>query len=71
MSKIIISDTRVRVSVTKKIQDRQFEPYEVSASVETTVEDIAKKELPEVLDELFNYVDDFVLEKIEDRIGDD
>ena len=71
MGKIVISDTRVRVSVTKKIQDRQFEPYEVSASVETTVDKATVDLLPTILDKLYIQIDDFVLEKISDHMEND
>ena len=68
MPKLILSDTRVRVMVTKRVQPRQYEPFEISAFVETTVDDATMKTLPEVLDKLHSEVEGFVMEKIAEHL---
>lgn len=68
MTKLILSDTRVRVMVTRRVQPQQFQPFEVSAFVETTVEDATMKMLPEALDKIYEEVEGFVLEKISDYL---
>lgn len=69
MPKLILSDTRVRVTVTKRVQPRQYEPFEVSAFVETTVEDATIKTLPEVLDKIYVEVASFVEDRIDEAVG--
>ena len=57
-----LKNRRISCEIRKAIQEKQYEPYEVKMSIEGDVPD--KDNLEEELDDLYEFLDFKVLEKI-------
>lgn len=59
-----IETTKITVSISKKIQETQFEPYEVTIGVEKPVRTTDNKKIVDELNKLFVDVENVVVDAV-------
>jgi hypothetical protein len=57
-----MKDRKIRCEVSKTVQERQFEPFQVTLSLEGTISD--KADLDEEYDTALGYLEETVIEHI-------